>query len=134
MYEAATTAPGGWAGDLYYIHHHTGFLVESVDGHEMPYGYAYGRVFAVSVDASPTAGTWFVQSALVPLTCEFTNVPPDLPDEVDIAPSPGSGVLSLRVGGASAPVPEPGSTALFLAGALAMAAKRFGLSARTAST
>ncbi|HIE11498.1 MAG TPA: PEP-CTERM sorting domain-containing protein, partial [Kiritimatiellae bacterium] len=116
LFEGAGTHDGGWQGDLdgtaRYDENDTG-------GTYIPSGYAYIRVFNIPYGTTPTVGTWFIQSELVVVDNEQTNVPPDIPDSVDIAPTQGSGVMDQQVA-----IPEPASLALLGVGAVALMLRR----------
>ena len=106
-----TPINGGWAGDL--DGGLTVYTSADVGGNPLPSGYVYLRVFE---DGTPSAGEGFVNSALVPVFQQATNVPPDVPQLVDISPAPGDGVFPT--------VPEPASVS-FVALGLAIVARRY---------
>ena len=114
LFQGYTTINGGWTGDL---DGSTNYVSSDVGGNPLPSGYVYGRVFNTS-SSSPTAGTWFVQSTLVQVLNEQTNIPPDSPDVVDMAPS-SPAVMDQQVA-----IPEPGSLALLGVGAVALILRR----------
>ena len=104
-----TPINGGWLGDL------DGPVVYTsadVGGNPLPSGYVYLRVFE---DGTPSAGEGYVNSALILVVQEATNVPPNVPDMVDISPGP-DGVFPT--------VPEPASVSLVGLG-LAIIARRY---------
>ncbi len=112
FYQGSCPANGGWLGDL----DGTAIYDETdTGGTYIPSGYVYARVFN-TLTTSPTAGTWFVQSSLVPVVNEQTNTPADPLDRVDIAPTAGSGTMNQQVSA----VPEPASVAMFGLGAVAV--------------
>ena len=109
LFETNTTIAGGWGGDL------DGSVVYSsanVGGNVLPSGYVYLRVFQ---DGTPGIGELYLNSALVPVVNQQTNVPPDIPDSVDVS-------LSEPV--SMSPVPEPASVSLVGLG-LAIIARRY---------
>jgi len=121
LYEGSTTIDGGWVGDL------DGTAVydsSDVGGNPLPSGYVYGRVFNISSSMTPTAGTWFLQSSIVPVTNEATNEPPDQPDEVNMSPGTGPGPGGAAVMDQQVAIPEPGSLALLGVGAVALILRR----------
>ena len=116
LFEGSCPYNGGWPGDL----DGTAIYDETdTGGTYLPSGYVYARVFDIAYGSAPTAGTWFLQSDLVPVVNEQTNVPPDAPDVVDLVPSPGSGAMDQQVA-----IPEPGSLALLGVGAVALILRR----------
>lgn len=111
LYQGSCPINGGWSGDLDGT---VNYDETDTGGTYIPSGYVYARVFN-TLTTSPTAGTWFVQSSLVPVQNEQTNSPPDPVDSVDIAPTAGSGTMNQQVA-----VPEPASVAMFGVGAVAV--------------
>lgn len=113
LFEGSSSILGGWLGDL---DGSTTYTSANVGGNPLPSGFVYVRVFQ---DGTPTAGEQYADSSLVPVINQQTNVPPDLVDVVDIAPS--SGVFPNKT---IAAIPEPSVLAFCGIGSMLMAYRR----------
>ena len=113
LFQGSSSILGGWLGDLDGA---TTYTSANVGGNPLPSGFVYVRVFQ---DGSPTGGEFYADSTRIPVINQQTNVPADLSDVVDIAPS--GGVFPNKV---IAAVPEPSVLAFCGIGSMLMAYRR----------
>jgi hypothetical protein len=107
LFQTFSPQVGGWTTPQSDLDGTSVYSSGDIGGSNLPGGFVYARVYEYFNSADPTAGTWYLQSALVPVSNDAGN-PLSLPDIVDVAPGPGQGEASSTVA-----VPEPMSIAIF---------------------